>query len=178
MLSLAPALTCSLLPWSLAAFWRRLSLLCPRHLLRLACALALSLSLPSWCFSTTLLLCQGFGTRDGRGSGMCYFRALAYVPPHPTPRLGAWKRLDRPAPSRPRHSGLRTAGPLRPPRLARRRNPWSLQRASAGAAALPEAAARGRAPGAGLELLSSAGRAGEVLFKEVGCWPASGGCLV
>lgn len=77
-----------------------------------------SLSLPSWCFSTTPLLRLGFGTRDGRGSGMRYFRALAYVP---TPHGWGWKRLDRPAPSRPRHSGLRTAGPLRPPRLGSHR---------------------------------------------------------
>lgn len=137
-----------------------------------SCLLATSLTYPGTSFAwlalspcplgvspTTLLLPLGFGTRDGRGSGMRYFRALACVPP--TPRL----RVDRPTQSRPSHSGLRTAGPLRPPRLTRRRNPWSLQQASAGAAALPEGDARGRAPGAGLELLSSAGLST--------CWGAS-----
>lgn len=81
LISLAPALTCSLLPWSWLPsgdaslyFVPGTSFACP----------ALS-PCPLGVFSTTLLLCLGFGTRDGRGSGMRYFRALAYVPP--TPRL-------------------------------------------------------------------------------------------
>jgi hypothetical protein len=63
-----------------------------------SCLLATSLTYPGTSFAwlalspcplgvspTTLLLRLGFGTRDGRGSGMRYFRALACVPP--TPRL-------------------------------------------------------------------------------------------
>lgn len=92
----------------------RLSL--SRHLPRLRSRPALSVFLHARLFRL------GFGTRGGRGSGMRYFRALGYVPP---PHGPGWKRLGRPAPSRPRDFGLRTAGPLGPPLLARRPKPWS-----------------------------------------------------
>lgn len=127
-------------------YFSRLSL--SRHLPRLRSRPALSVFLHARLFRL------GFGTRDGRGSGMRYFRALGYVPP---PHGRGWKRLGRPAPSRPRDFGLWTAGPLGPPLLARRPKQWSLQQVSARVAALPFGATRGRAPGAGLELLSSLG---------------------
>lgn len=80
----------------------------------------------------------------------------AYVPP---PYGRGWKRLGRPAPSRPRDFGLRTAGPLGPPLLARRPKQWSPQQVSARVAALPFGATRGRAPG----------RAGVAFFFRIQC---------
>lgn len=114
------------------------------------------LALPSPGFVRALPPRPGFRARDGRGSAMRYFRALAYVPPHPPPSgergRGSARGLCRVSGA----AGADLPRPPSPPRpLARRPSSESL-RVTAGAAALTaRPATRGRPPGAGLRQPSS-----------------------